>query len=73
MSGWRFDNSYTRLPAVFYSKADAAKARAPALVIFNHTLAESLGLDAKTLAGPEAAPLFCGNVLPEGAAPIAQA
>ena len=73
LSGWRFDNSYTRLPAVFYSKAEAAKARAPALVVFNHTLAESLGLDTEALAQPEAASLFCGNKLPEGAAPIAQA
>lgn len=71
--GWRFDNSYTRLPTVFYSQAEAAKARAPSLVVFNHRLAESLGLDAETLATQAAAPVFCGNRLPEGAAPIAQA
>lgn len=41
--------------------------------MLNHALAESLALDIDVLSAAEAAALFSGNVLPEGAQPIAQA
>lgn len=41
------------------------------MVVFNHALAQSLGLNAAALAQQPA--LFAGNVLPEGAEPLAQA
>ena len=72
-AGWHFDHSYARLPEVFYSPAQAARSREPYLVIFNHRLAESLGLNAEVLDDQRAAPLFCGTALPDGALPIAQA
>lgn len=71
--GWRFDNSYTRLPESFFTRHHPIPVRAPQVVILNHALAESLGLDIRTLSAEEAALLFAGNVLPEGAQPIAQA
>ncbi len=41
------------------------------MVVFNHALAQSLGLNPEALA--ERAAIFAGNELPEGAAPLAQA
>jgi serine/tyrosine/threonine adenylyltransferase len=46
---------------------------APKLVVLNRPLALSLGLKPDDLAGPDGAALFAGNVLPPGAAPLAQA
>ena len=72
-AGWRFDHSYTRLPEVFYSKANPVAVREPGLAIFNHALARSLGLDADRLDSSEGAAIFAGNRIPDGACPIAQA
>lgn len=70
---WNFDNSYAQLPAAFYEKRAASKVSAPQLVLFNHALAEQLGLNAAALASDEGAAIFAGNQLPTGADPIAQA
>ncbi|MBL8307630.1 MAG: YdiU family protein [Rubrivivax sp.] len=68
-----FDNSYVRdLPGAFV-RWQPATVPAPRLLFLNEALADELGLDAATLAGPEGAALFAGNTLPEGAEPIAQA
>ena len=72
-AGWRFDNSYTQLPEVFYSRADPVPVRQPGMAIFNHALARSLGLDADALDSIEGAAIFAGNAIPHGASPIAQA
>lgn len=66
---WQFDNTYARLPDVFFEKATPALAPAPRMVLFNERLATALGLQ---LDG-ELAPLFAGQALPQGAEPIAQA
>ncbi|WP_137719705.1 protein adenylyltransferase SelO [Methylobacillus flagellatus] len=71
--GWRFDTSYTQLPAPFHVRESATRARDPHLVIFNHALAEQLGLNAAALTDTAAAQLFSGNQVPEGATPLAQA
>lgn len=71
--GWHFNNSYIRLPEAFYAKTDPEVAPSPELVIFNHPLAESLGLDAKSLQSERGVDVLAGNRIPEGAAPIAQA
>ena len=73
MAGWRLEHTYTQLPAFFFAEAAPVRVASPRLVAFNRPLAESLGLDADTLAGPEGAAIFAGNALPEGARPIAQA
>ena len=71
--GWNFDNSYARLPEVFYTPARPAKFPAPKLTIVNHRLAEMLGLDFRHCSDAELADLFTGQILPPGAEPIAQA
>lgn len=71
--GFRFDNGYSQLPESFYTKTSPTPVRAPSVVLLNHTLAQSLGLDLTMLHPDAAAALFSGNVLPEGASPLAQA
>ncbi|MBY0227907.1 MAG: YdiU family protein [Gemmataceae bacterium] len=70
MAGWRFDNTYSRLPAVFHVPAKAAPAREPRLAVYNHRLARELGLD---LPEESLAALFSGQEPPPGAQPLAQA
>jgi uncharacterized protein YdiU (UPF0061 family) len=70
---WNFDNSYTRLPGVMFSEFELTSVRAPRIAIFNHALAESMGLDASAVNTPAGAMIFAGNAVPPGAEPIAQA
>ena len=70
---WNFHNSYTRLPDFFYAELNPIQVRAPNVAILNHALAESLGLNTRELLETDAALLFSGNRLPDGAHPIAQA
>ncbi|MDJ0885501.1 MAG: protein adenylyltransferase SelO family protein, partial [Desulfobacterales bacterium] len=72
-AGWRFDNSYARLPAAFYARLDPVPVRTPKLVVFNAALAHALGLDPDVLKGDEGAAVFAGNRIPGGAEPLAQA
>lgn len=67
-----FDNSYARLPERFYGKATPAKVAEPKLVEVNRSLLELLGGDV-ALTSPAGAQVFSGNVVPEGAEPIALA
>lgn len=71
--GWRFDNSYARLPEAFFVQAKPAEVPSPRLVIANYRLAEELGVDLRSLSEEQLAQLFAGQVLPEGSDPIAQA
>src|SRR5215211_2372056 len=73
MAGWHLEHSYADLPQLFYSPATPTPVREPRLIVFNRPLATILGLEAKTLDSPEGAAIFAGNVLPQGARPIAQA
>src|SRR4051794_38251319 len=72
-AGWRFDNTYSRLPDAFFVAARTAPARAPRLAILNHRLADELGLRLGTMPPDDVAALFAGQALPGGALPIAQA
>ena len=58
MPAFRFDNTYTRLPRLFYSKQGAVAAPAPKLVILNHALAADLGLDFSGMDDAALAALF---------------
>jgi len=69
--GWNFEHTYSKLPEIFYRPQCPTIAPAPQMVVFNHSLAQVLGLDASKLADrPE---IFAGSVLPQGAVPISQA
>jgi serine/tyrosine/threonine adenylyltransferase len=70
---YRFDNTYARLPDRFYARLDPTPVTAPRLVRLNVTLAERLGLDPDALASPESVSELAGNLVPEGAQPIAAA
>jgi uncharacterized protein YdiU (UPF0061 family) len=72
-AGWNFDNSYARLPEAFYTRLNPVPVREPKLVVFNTSLAKFLGLKSDVLKGDEGADVFAGNVIPEGAEPLAQA
>lgn len=71
--GWRFDNSYSCLPKTFYSKQKPTPVEAPELIIFNESLSNKLGLNARLLKGEEGTEILAGNRIPEGAFPLAQA
>ncbi|HSM21749.1 MAG TPA: YdiU family protein, partial [Rubrivivax sp.] len=68
-----FDNTYARELQGLYVAWPPAAVPAPRLLFLNRELALDLGLDAAALAGPEGAALFAGNLVPEGAEPLAQA
>jgi uncharacterized protein YdiU (UPF0061 family) len=71
--GWKFDNSYARLPEAFHTRVNPTPVAKPRLVLFNRPLAQSLGLDPAAFTDCDAAALFTGNQIPSGAEPIAQA
>ena len=71
--GWRFENTYSRLPDVFFSPVNPAESRDPRVSILNNRLAKDLGLDLTSLSPKAAAALFAGQDLPAGSLPIAQA
>lgn len=68
-AGWRFDNSYTRLPEVLFARQNPVPVAQSAMVVCNQKLAESMGLDAEAFDSE----VFAGNTIPRGADPIAQA
>src|SRR3954464_2572485 len=71
--GWRFDNTYARLPDVLFNPASPVAVREPRVAILNHGLADELGLDLGAVPPEAAAALFAGQDLPAGSRPIAQA
>ncbi len=71
--GWKLDNSYRHLPKSFFTNQNPTPVRLPKLIIFNHTLAASLGLNTEGLQSQEGVAILAGNQVPDGALPLAQA
>ncbi|MDF2065569.1 protein adenylyltransferase SelO [Bacillus sp. Cr_A10] len=71
--GWNFDNSYARLPNIFFTSLSLNPVSSPKLSILNDSLAKSLGLDIDSLKSEEGVAQLAGNRNPEGAFPLAQA
>src|SRR3954452_21414388 len=71
--GWRFDNTYSRLPDALFAPARPAAVREPRVSVLNHRLGGELGIDLGALPPEAAAALFAGQDLPAGSRPIAQA
>jgi uncharacterized protein YdiU (UPF0061 family) len=71
--GWRFDNTYSKLPDYFLSNTSPTPVKSPKLLILNNSLAEDLGLDFSGLDKENLSKLFSGNKLPEGSKTISQA
>ena len=71
--GWRFDNSYARLPDIMLSRLAPISVKIPKLIILNNKLSEELGLNFSNISNEHIALLFSGNILPKGSETIAQA
>ena len=72
-TGWNLDNSYARLPKLFFSSHNPTPVSSPKLIILNHPLATSMGFDVQALQSKDEVAVFAGNRIPEGASPLAQA
>ena len=73
VSGFPLENTYTKLPGVFFSKLSPTPVRQPELLIFNDKLAEEIGLDLSGMDGEERTNLLSGSLVPAGTEPFAQA
>ena len=67
-----FDNSYSCLPEDFFQRINPAPVKSPKLIIFNNSLGENLGFDVNQT-NEYYAQIFSGNIIPNGASPIALA
>lgn len=72
-TGWNLDNSYARLPEIFFSRLNPTPVLSPKLIIFNDSLATSLGLNVQALQSDDSVDMFAGNKIPKDALPLAQA
>jgi uncharacterized protein YdiU (UPF0061 family) len=70
---FRFDNSYVQLSEEIYTNVNPTFVSNPQVVVFNTALATSLGLGEVNLSKLNLGAYFSGNLLFEGAQPIAQA
>jgi len=68
-----FDNGFYRTMGGFYAPAVAVCPSNPRLLVFNYELAQQLNIDTREMADEGVARLLSGQVLPEGANPIALA
>lgn len=67
-----FDNSYAKLPPQMFTAQLPTPVKAADIIATNAELAQLLGMDPAELDTPEAAQVFAGNHIPDGAAPLAQ-
>jgi len=68
-----FNNTYDKLPAVFFESTFPEKSSNPQLICFNHDLAKKLGIDLRELSESELAQYFSGNKIFPLSNPIATA
>jgi uncharacterized protein YdiU (UPF0061 family) len=68
-----FDDSYVRELEGLYEPWQPARWPAPRLLMLNEDLAAELGVDTEALRAPDGVAALAGNVMPEGASPVAQA
>jgi serine/tyrosine/threonine adenylyltransferase len=68
-----FDNTYVRDLHGFFAPVNPAGSPTPRLMKLNRSLATELGVDSDALASPDGLGVLAGNVIPDGATPIAQA
>jgi uncharacterized protein YdiU (UPF0061 family) len=73
LPGFPFQNTYARLPEVFFRRVDPTPVVAPRLVQINEQLARQLGLDPEALASPAGIGILAGNQVAKGSEPLAMA
>ena len=71
--GWRFDNTYSRLPKIMSSQLTPIPVKDPKIIILNNDFSKELGLDFSILDDEQLASVFSGNLLPKESKCIAQA
>ena len=71
--GFKFENTYAKLPEILATKLVPVPVKKPKLIIFNNRLAKDLGLDVNSVSEDDLTNLFSGNKLPTGSEPLAQA
>lgn len=69
----KLQNTYIKLPEMFYSKQYPDKVPQPILVVFNDSLADELGLNNDFLESEDGIGILSGNKILEGSTPIAEA
>ena len=67
-----FDNTYAKLPPQMFTAQLPTPVKAPQMIATNADLAKLLGIDPALLDAPNAAQVFAGNHIPDGASPLAQ-
>src|SRR5207245_11084762 len=67
----QFDNTFARLPEVFYAKVTPTPLKSPFLVAFNPDAAALLDLELEEARRPEFAGCLAGHYLPPGSEPLA--
>jgi uncharacterized protein YdiU (UPF0061 family) len=70
---FQFDNSYARLPDRFFASVYPEPVEGPKLLKFNQKLASELGVEADLSDPDRLAAVLAGNVVPQGASPLAMA
>ena len=73
MCGFNFDTTYTELPSQFFTMQNVDQVKSPKIVVVNHELADSIGLNFRELNKSQQAQLFSGNTLPKGVKTFSQA
>ena len=68
-----FNNTYVSLGGDFYVRTAPSPVLNPALIAFNQTVSDALGLSDTCLNSPEGVAILAGNRVPEGAEPLAMA
>ena len=74
--GLNFDTTFTKLPKELFYKANPAELSSQfprKIIILNHKLALSIGLDFSNINDLQQANLFSGQQIPKGATPFSQA
>lgn len=69
----QFENSFAKLPEVFFARLHPTPVSSPVLLAFNSELADELGLVTGHLSSGDLAMIFAGNAVPLGAEPLAAA
>jgi uncharacterized protein YdiU (UPF0061 family) len=68
-----FNNRYAQLGGDFYVRTTPSSFAKPGLIVFNNEMSDELGLSDTHLNSPDNADIFAGNVIPDGAEPLAMA
>ncbi len=71
--GWKFNNTYSKLPKNLLSKIQPLPVKSPKIIILNQNLSKEINLDFSQIDKKELALIFSGNQLPDGSESISQA